>query len=607
MNFSLHILAYAVALGWAVVAGALGFVAGGQLALAGMAVLFFSHVVRLRRASLLAAWAEAAWVYALVWSTPGRPELAWTFLPAVIAAGSGNRRQALQLGLIAGSAVVATSYLLNGVVSPVMVAAGLGLPLVGGLMIPRMVEVEKTIEKPLSADTKALVESERDARDAERTARRAYRELVGLYRELKDNWDGQEIGYRLAAATLSDDEPSDRLLEIALEATGAAGGGLWIADAHRRVLEVRSTIGGAPKTTRIALDDAQGIARKIVAGGQEHALGLVGKSGAWHEELILDGERILGLLALRDPTTNAGAVAHGLRLPLRYLLENSGRSEKLAAAEAKAQATELVLSREGPAGVASRAVELLKRFVDAEHWSVYLVDRKGAALRVLERGRPLDLMGPLGLSGDGFSSWLAADEVLHGNATMSRMGSEATRLRIRSVLAVPLSAGGKAVGAMILADAEPGRFDTAERQAILRLVEPISQALDLASVREQPSALVRLDAATGLSTYREFASQLDELLATELPFSLVRFSAATDGNRFAALGRAIAGSLPESAFATTCGSREILVCLAGKSGRDAEAVAGLVGQRFADLDLQYTVEQRPGEAVTREALLKALE
>lgn len=599
MKPQFRILLYLAGLAWAGWSGLLPALLL-QLGALGAAAVFLSAAIERRGAPLIGAWIETVWLGGLVWCMPGQSEIVWIAIGPVSLASATSPRDGFRLGVGFASFVVVTAgwALGRAALTPVLMASVVFLP-VAALFMGRKQLVAPVIVDAPQGELEELRQSESVAREGERTARRAYRELVALYRQLKANHDGQQISFRFAEAVMEAERPLDRLLEIAVDISGALGGSIWLAEDENRRIVIRSLAGNhGVVPDEISLADAQLAARQIEEVGAGAAKALLSGPRMSEEFLLRDGDRVIGLLTLRprkrgDELRRGRDLALQLVKPLRYLLSQETLGRKLELAEAKIRATELISSSEGAAAVSGRAVELMKRFVEAEHWSVYLLGKDGLPQRVLERGRDLDLLSALGIGGGAFSGWLRQDAPLMSADAFSdgTLSAEwATRLRMRSILCLPLSTGGVAVGAILLADPVADRFDASSRALLMRLAPSIAHALHLASVRDKPLAVVRLDAATGLLSYREFADRLSESLNKGKEVAVARFVAGNaSAEEMNGFGGAIAEAIDSHGFGAKCGDRELVACFESMSVEQAQAVATLIAARFASLRVGHTV------------------
>jgi GGDEF domain-containing protein len=589
-------------------------------AFAGAAVLA-SAVLRRRGediGTLVAAYIELSFVAAFLWSWPGRAEFAWLCLPALGLASKVSPRHGLQVGIVSGAMAAAAAFLALGTggVSVPLLASAVGLPIVGAIAGRR--PPPRPEPEPRDEELGIALENVEHAQQAERTARRAYREVVGLYRQLRGKYDELELDRRLAHAALSSEDPAERLLEVALEVAGAAGGSLWIADPSGGFLTVRSRLGRTLlQSERLATTQVESVAADLAAGGPEFAEKLICTSGRGQvEQVIREGGNIIGMLTLRTGaterlTTEPKRLADHLAAPLAHIRAEEALGRRLELAEARVRASDLIASTETTEAVGGRAIELLSRVVDAEHWSIFLLAPGGGPRRVIERGRPIDLPEALGLTGEAFTEWVSKDAVLHSgdagaDATMA--AEKAVRLRVRSVLGIPLASGGKAVGAVFAAHSSQNLFTPHERSLLLRLSGPIARALELAEIRQRPLALVRLDSATGLHTYHEFSDRLrDEIARSEGELAVIRLrvGASADGERFEALGRSIAGAFAGRGFAAACGESEFIGCLPHVGRRQAQLVAELIKSRFADLNVTPSLAVLGKDGSTRHELVEA--
>ncbi|MEP0766048.1 MAG: GAF domain-containing protein [Fimbriimonadia bacterium] len=617
---SLRIVLYSAAVAWAVANG-LDWLSAARVS-ALMAAAFGASLVFARRAGdlgfLVGAWLEAVSVAFLLWLAPSRPELLWVVLVPMSVANHVSCRAASVMALACGGCLVASGIqagVLSATHAPALAAAVAGLVSVPLLFRNHEVRVpEEPIER--QPDPGLLAELEA-TRESEREARRAYREVVGLHKQLRAVHDQMACSYRLMIAATDRDSPGERVLDEAIAIAGAGAGTLWLVEGDGARLAVRSCSGPhALRTDRISVDSAEDLARTVREKGAAFASSLFSGPTAGTEEIVIrDGDRLLGLLTLRphrkplDPTAIA-QLSQCLPEAVRIVLSRERDKNKLAFAEARVQATDLIACSDPPSGVAARAIELMRRFLDAEHWSVWML--RGSKLEMLaERGRSLDLPSLMDFGAGGVIGWIASDHILFsGDATAdgTLRGEQAIRARVRSVLAIPLESGGKAVGAVFAAHSLPDRFPATERAPVLLLATPLARAVELSEIRSRPLALVRLDPSTGMLAYGELMDRLSEDLAQSHRPALIRFAlgAVVDAERREALGRAIAEALGRRGFAAPVGEREFVVCLPNASRPQAEAIARLIVGRFADMRIETRVAIAGEDGLTRHGLIEAL-
>lgn len=616
----IRIVLYAAAVGWASVNGLDWLSAARASALTAAAL--GASLVFARRAGdlglLVAAWLEAASAAFLLWLAPARQELLWLALAPMSVAHRVSVRASSAIALACGASLAASGVqagVLTTDSAPLLASAVAGLVSVPLLFRRSEVKKEEELTEP-QPDQGLLAELEA-LRESEREARRAYREVVGLHKQLRAAHDQMACSYRLTVAATDREAPAEKVLDEAISITGAGAGTLWLVEGDRSRLEVRSCSGPhVLRADHISVDSAEDLARTIRERSKEFTASLFSGPAAGTEAIVIrDGGKLLGLMTLRPhrkplDASEVALLSQCLPEAVRVVLNHEAVKNKLAFAEARVQATDLVACPDPPSGVAARAIELMRRFLDAEHWSVWML--RGAELElVAERGRSLDLPSLLNFGEGGATGWIASDRVLwSGDATAdgTLQGERAIRSRVRSVLAVPLESGGKAVGAVFAAHSLPERFAAAERAPVLRLATPLARALELSEIRSRPLALVRLDPGTGMLTYGDLMDRLSEELARGGRPALIRFAlgATVDAERREALGRAIADALGRRGFAAPVGEREFVACLPNASRSQAEAIARLIAGRFADMRLETRVAVAGEDGLTRHGLIEAL-
>lgn len=616
----IRIVLYSAAVAWAVANG-LDWLSAAR-ASAMVAAAFGASLVFARRAgevgSLVGAWLEAASLAFLLWLAPSRPDLLWVVLAPMSIANRVSSRAASAMALACGGCLGASGIqagVLSAEHAPALAAAVAGL--VSVPLLFRIHEV-RAREEPLEPQPDPGLLAELEAtRESEREARRAYRELVGLHKQLSAAHGRMACAYRLTLAATDWDGPAERVLDEAIAIAGASAGTLWLVEGDGSRLAVRSCSGPhVLKADHISVESAEDLARTVREKGAAFVSSLFSGPAAGTEEIVIrDGDRLLGLLTLRphrkplDPAVLA-QLSQSLPEAVRILLDQEKVKSKLAFAEARVQATDLIACSDPPSGVAARAIELMRRFMDAEHWSVWML--RGGKLELLsERGQSVDLPSLVDFGEGGVIGWLTSDRVIcsaDALADGTLRGEKAIRARVRSVLAVPLESGGKAVGAVFAAHSLPDRFPAAERAPVLRIATPLARALELSEIRTRPLALVRLDPSTGMLAYDELMGRLSEELAEGHRPALIRFAlgAVVRSERCEALGRAIAEALGRRGYAAPVGESEFVACLPNASRAQAEAIARLIAGRFADLQLETRVAVAGEDSLTRHGLIEAL-
>jgi hypothetical protein len=607
---------YLAGLGWAYRSG-MPLAMVGQLSGLASAVVFFSYVFEKRAGSpgrVVASYLELAFASTVIFCEVGKAEFVWLAAPAITLGGTESRLQAIRVGLSAAIVVAATVVivLIRNEIPVALIAAAIGLPLIG--MVGRDRPTEEEVEPEVIVDEEGL----RSARDAERAARRGYRELVALYKQLKGAYDETDLSLRFSSAALASDRPLDKLMEAVVEVTGAAGATLWLPDPQNQMVTVRSCFGNCHlKQERVPMANVTAVAKSLAVHGSIIAeQGLAGGAKVHQEHLLREGARILGVLTLRPagktkPLQRVDDALARITAPISHLLRHEAMQYKLDFAEARLQASDLAVTADGMSVVARKAIDLLHRFADADHWSVWMLDWAGMPVKVGERGRPLEPLEAMGLDGAAFRTWAAADEPwripdITAEPALSR--EKVLRIRMRSVLGVPLSSGGKAVGAVVAAHASPDMFGATERGILLRLSAPIARALELASIRERPFAVVRLEGATGLYSYKEFSERLKEQIdGTPELLGISRFVVDdSDDERFEAVGRAVAEAFRSHGFASLGGERELVGCLVGLSREQMQAIADLLAARFTELRLVGQIAMLGQDGENRFELIEAV-
>jgi len=269
--------------------------------------------------------------------------------------------------------------------------------------------------------------------------------------------------------------------------------------------------------------------------------------------------------------------------------------------------------------VLSRVMAVVSEHFAPQDWSILLRDEASGVLHFgLAMGRAGEELKALALArGEGVAGWVAEHDQpavipdVRRDARFSPRFDARSGFTTRSLVAMPLRAGGRVLGVMELCNICDGRQLPAAELDFLRVVcDSTGLAIDRALVYARTLELARSDPLSGLLNSTAFGEQVEALATarrgTPRPFSLV-FLDVDDFKRvveehghlqasriLAAVGARIRGRLPAGAVASRFGGDEYAVLLPEADRAAALAFARQLAHDLGDEPYPCPASTRPG-------------
>jgi diguanylate cyclase (GGDEF)-like protein len=515
------------------------------------------------------------------------------------------------------------------------------LPPAGALLLtfaPRRSEPRGTL---LAERTVETVERQVELLEEEnRKLRSMYRETAATARDKRIAHDDLSVALKLLSMSVEDGDAADlhgRILHALLEAFGAGGAALWLADYRGDRLDVQAVAGkvapilanhpvsisGAalPSDARRACEEQLRLASPIRPGmeparGYEASDLIEGPADLGPEILasaLRIGDKLYGVVALSGPRGDRFAVGDTARLAamaptIALAVQNVGRRASLQRSVREVTLLHemggLVQSAMGEEELYKAVVGMVGKVVPFENCTVFVYDP--AERKLIARatsGRVVNLIDHIPFEhGSGISGWVAQKRKQLFVADLTRepglLNVELIPPRIRSFVSVPMVVQDHVIAVLNVSHSQPNAFSQDDVRVLSTLASQAAITIDRRDMLRSLEHMAITDGLTRIYNHRYFQMRLSNELKRaqrySLPLSLLmldidHFKAINDRHGHAAgdvilaeVARVVGNALRETDIVARYGGEELSVILTQTSLPDAERTAERLRRTIAE-------------------------
>jgi GGDEF domain-containing protein len=408
--------------------------------------------------------------------------------PMLWATGRYSSDAASMAPLVAATVMVSSNfYRSEGFTVPVMLHT-LGI-LVVGLLTNQAKVVVKEREIPIEVTREIEVESAESHK-----IRESYATLKSHITELEASTKRERLGMKLwAAANGGDEQPITAMAGKLREESALEGVAVYALDTKDRRLVIAGVSGKVPtKVRHEALTIGKGLSEAQMMDRLTRQISELrdAERAVKVRTLILKSQgKACGCLAFFDPQATAlEEAANHTKPALDYMgglvtqvLKKDDESRRLREAEILYGIASVTIGAESTQNLIARAVREIGDVLGLDHLAAYLTDGEESSA-VATVGTPNRVMESLSFAyGPGFNGWQLTNfpEVLALDALdddrLDR--ADALKMRIGSLVLLPISNGESVVGYVTASTSRVGGIDRAKLETLRAVVTELGQAV----------------------------------------------------------------------------------------------------------------------------------